>query len=102
MIPTAVTRSDYLYGNVTFAEYYGGIAEASDAKLFCRELEKRCRRSEDSHFNDVPLTAWDAIGRALGRNGRYQMALRVRRDTDTLATRVCVLKEAMRRLLRGP
>lgn len=54
----------------------------------------RAKRSNDPHYNDIPLRLWDAV--AAGFVHSAQRALKERANGWSLAGGVCIAKEVVR------
>jgi hypothetical protein len=106
------TRADYMNNKCTHEEYYEQMAECSNAKsvildhFTINELDQMYTR--DKHLNWVPvnrrignscfsesLPTWDALGKCLCNVGWSHFG-----DCDSYAGRVCVLKAAVRVILK--
>lgn len=93
------TRSDYMRGNCTHAQFYEQMVTdeiKNNAKTFVGMgyiLGSKCE-----HFNDVPMNVWDSAGICAG----YAIDAKIKEtgDNPSLAGRVCVLKAAARIIKR--
>lgn len=55
-------RKQYMAGEISHDDYYGQFVGASVLDLVSRAIgSDRIIRSEDEHFNDIPLSLWDAL-----------------------------------------
>lgn len=89
------TRQQYLAGECTHAEYYGQFVTDGKKRILHR-LEDKIKRSNDPHFNDIPLKQWDQLAPAIYPTLSKQM--KETGDCLSLAGAVCVLKEAARQM----
>lgn len=106
------TRADYMNNKCTHEEYYEQIAEGCNAEsviinhFTINELDQMYTR--DKYLNWVPenkrigrgffsesLPTWDALGKCLCYVGWSHFG-----DCDSYAGRVCVLKAAVRVILK--
>jgi hypothetical protein len=93
-----MTRKDYMDGRVTHADYYrsvakaAGISYASADPAFLGRVRSALANG-DEHLNTIPLAEWDRRGSMLLSVSR---AFKAHGDCDSLAGRVCVLKQAAR------
>lgn len=93
------TRQQYLDGKCTHSEYYGqfvtkGLKE--DVKRWIGE--DKILKSENEHFNDIPLHIWDSFMQVLRH---YSLSAKLKEVGDaglTLAGCVCIAKEAARQI----
>lgn len=110
-----ISRKQFLDREFTFREYYGEVIEAARFKFpMSDELKAACREEIEGgnvHLNEscvnsinkslMRLDAWDARASMGGMWGGIQRTLRERGDYLTLAGRVCIVKEAVRRQIEA-
>lgn len=99
------TRKDYLNGKCTHEEYYSELVTESDASSWLTDhLIEKCRKSNNKYFSDVTtLKEWDNVAKVFIKTSITYTAARCKRgESNTLATGVCTLKQAMRMLLNEP
>ena len=89
------SRDDYIRGDCDHSEYYGQfVTEAVTQTVLSRfglhTLSEAYKN--DKSFNDIPLGYWDRLPR---------LVLEIKNDVrvSSLASTVCVYKEAARRLV---
>lgn len=90
------TRQDYLNKLCTHSEYYSQyVTEGTKRILLSRISEKELITAykEDENFNSIKLPTWDGIGTLLNPD------FKTYGDTNSLAGRVCILKEAARQII---
>lgn len=91
------TRADYMAGKVSHEEYYRAVARSAGISYAKSDILLKVRdalAAGDHHLNTIPLGFWDL--RAAGLLPSISRAFKVHGDGDTLAGRVCVLKQAAR------
>lgn len=91
------TRSDYMSHKCTHQEYYGQfVSDGIFNRLFCSFGLSMIINGyrNDPHFNTIPLKHWDM----LKVTDYTRRLLEDAGDTLTLATKVCIFKEAARRV----
>lgn len=82
------TRQDYMDGKCTHSEYYAQWATGYIHSLVKSSIgEEAIKNSQDEHFNDIPLQVWDKLAQFVSYF-----------PDNSLATRVCILKEAARQI----
>lgn len=91
------TRADYMARRVSHEEYYRAVAKTAgisfkDSSAPIVERARQALAAGDKHLNTIPLKVWDGMGAALLSIDR---AFRAHGDHDSLAGRVCVLKQAV-------
>lgn len=95
-VPLYPSRADYMNGTVDFATYYravaktAGISYAHAEPAFLARV-KAALANGDEHLNTLPLSLWDKRGEGLIGIGK---AFKAHGDNDSLAGRVCILKQA--------
>lgn len=93
-----MTRQDMMNASDSAAAhraYYGEIADKVGGFRFSPDMVQRARQAlanGDVHLNTIPLRQWDSLVPTLRG---ATAALKARGDYLTLATGVCILKEAM-------
>lgn len=97
MATTIIPRSDYMDGKVTHSDYYGQFVTPAVTALVVGTLNDAVLRSNDPHLNDVPLHRWDRLA-AFVPDESLRMIAAASTGGVSLSDRVCVLKEAARRL----
>jgi len=90
------SRQQYMNNEVSHADYYRQFV-TPEIKTMVRDRigVDRLLRSTDEHLNDIPLSNWDALA---GRHSGYRQTLNAG-DDNSLATQVCVLKQAARMII---
>jgi hypothetical protein len=95
------TRQDYLNNKCTHREYYAQFVtpriKDEVRKYFGVEQLKRALAT-DEHLNSIELHKWDALGGYPARR-LSGAALKEAGDGSTMATTVCILKEAARQIV---
>jgi hypothetical protein len=82
------SRKDYMDGVCTHRQYYAQFVTDGVKAMVARAISIQVLvASTDPHLNDIQLSRWD------------RLATGVRADDNSLASRVCVLKEAARQLI---
>ncbi len=97
-----IQRADYLAHKATHREYYSQFVTPYVKQTVIRAIGKSAiLASTDEHFNDIPLSKWDAIigwsdfSRVpLATDLGSGAALRACGDYPTPAGIVCIMKEA--------
>ena len=93
------TRQEYIYGKVTFSEYY--------LQFITPELEKAVsekigidavKASNDPHLNDIPLRKWDNLFQDYNLKKGIALKMQEAGDYLSLAGAVCTAKECARLL----
>ena len=96
------TRKDYLDGKCTHSEYYSQYVENTDAKglvlSFWDEKTLSEAYEKDEHFNSLSIKRWDELAERL-TIGPW-LTFSELGDMNTLSSRVCVLKEAARHIIK--
>ena len=98
------TRAQYLNAECNYNDYTNQFV-TSKFKQWLRDnhinLIDACKKSTDKHLNNVmPLSAWDKLGvtyRCYFYNAELVKSLS---DYDSLAHRVCVVKQAIRAIIK--
>lgn len=93
----APTRQDYLQNRVSFAEYYRAVAKTAgisyrNADPIFLSRVRQALANGDEHLNTIPLREWDI--RATCLLPSIRAAFRAHGDGDSLAGRVCLIKQA--------
>lgn len=89
------TRQDYLSGRCSHRQYYAQFVDVHTKQHIFSHIGKHAiMQSKNEHFNDIPLGSWDTT--TLQWNGQ---ALKEAGEEMTMATKVCILKEAARQIL---
>ena len=92
-----ITRKEYLANEATHNEYYAQFVTQGIRDTVQRFIGlDRIKNSNDPHMNDIPLKEWDSLTRIFG--SQTNAKLKECEDYLTLATSVCILKEAARQL----
>ncbi len=90
-------------GKVSHADYYGQFVTLEIKAMVETALGYRLRNyPHDEHLNDIQLAIWDNLAgsRKLARmQGDYRSTLNAGED-NSLATQVCILKQAARQIIR--
>ena len=81
------SRQDYLDKKCSHSEYYSQWVTDATRATVTRNFGQKINQSADSFFNDIPLIEWDRLAFGLSRS-----------PDNSLASRVCVLKEAARQI----
>jgi hypothetical protein len=96
-IPTMISRSDYIKGQVLHRAYYSQfVVDAHYSRINNSIGIDRILESQDEHFNDIPLELWDAV--AVPVPAETNKIMKECGDYPTLCGAVCTLKEAARQL----
>lgn len=98
-----MTRQEYLDATgdkqAAYRTYYSQFVSEGIRELVLRVMGlDRLRASHDPHFNDIPLSTWDAVF-AYGPTSGINSKMRELGDYPTKAGLVCVAKEAARQVL---
>lgn len=89
-----IKRNEYMQGTASFDQYYGQFITPSIRDLLSRHLGKRLR--EILYLNEIELDVWDSIAHIMPVN---RDVFKEVAETDSLATRVCILKTAAKQLI---
>lgn len=93
---TIKSRKEYLNGTVSLSEYYSQFLDTDLASRIVSAIgESKILKSEDPHFNDIPLRKWDAL-LPLVQYSNAPTLLKEAGDYLTLSGAVCIAKEAAR------
>jgi len=98
MSNNVVTRSEYLSGKVTHGEYYAAVAKTAGivfndgAPIRLSEVRQSLSDGDD-WLNNISLKRWDAWAFSLINVAH---AFKAHGDADSLAGRVCMLKQVAR------
>ena len=96
------TRKDYLDGKCTHSEYYSQYVENTDAKglvlAFWDEKTLSEAYEKDEHLNSLSIKDWDDLANRLTIGPCLTFS--ELGDMNTLSSRVCVLKEAARQIIK--
>lgn len=96
------TRKDYLDGKCTHSDYYSQMVENTDAKRLVLSIwdEKTLSEAYEKceYLNSLPIKTWDELANRLVI-GPY-LTFSQLGDMNTLSSRVCVLKEAARQIIK--
>ena len=91
-----ITRMQYLKNEASHNEYYAQFVHAGVKNMVRLYIgESAIRNSTDPHLNDIPLVKWDSLATNLSG---VSVKLHECGDYLTLATGVCILKEAARQI----
>ncbi len=99
------SRADYMFGKVSHADYYGQFVTPEIKAMVENAFGYQLRnRKHDEHLNTIPLRQWDQLAgvtnpgwEAQGGSPRGVIKLA---DDNSLASTVCVLKQAAKQLIR--
>ncbi len=88
-------------GKVSHADYYSQFVTPEIKQLVIDRIGlERLSRSTDEHLNDITLRIWDSMAlRFPGEPYRTHTNLQANGD-NSLATAVCILKQAARQIIR--
>lgn len=90
------TRKDFLFGNVTFEQYYGQFITSATKLLVIHYigLDRITQALEigDIHLNTIPLIEWDNLTHKFSCKSLMEHV----GDYPTLMGKVCILKETAR------
>lgn len=96
-------RRDYMSGRISHDDYYGQfVTGAVIEAVKCSISETRIRRSQDPHFNDIPLGEWDDLAKCLPAKTWSAVAHSNASTTRggvpnvSLSDKVCLVKAAAR------
>jgi len=92
------TRQDYLDHKCTHAEYYAQYVNAWILRLVQKQFSLDSLKEAGDNFNGIPLEEWDLLAGWLDR-AEVNAALKAHNDFWSLASCVCILKEAARQLI---
>lgn len=95
------TRKQYLSGVCTHEEYYGQFVDETIMAGVRRLLDYDqlfAAFQTDEHFNNIPLSLWDG-SILLTRTPEVISKMHAAGDYLTMATSVCILKEAARQIV---
>ncbi len=99
MSQKSFTRKEYLNRNCTHREYYSQFVTDGIKQIVKMDLGDKIIKSEDEHFNDIPLKLWDNLGSLLVSQPFIHRRMKERGDYLTKAGLVCILKESARQIL---
>jgi len=89
-------RKDLMGKKCTHREYYSQFVNDNVKERVKSQIGiKRLQISNDEHFNDIPLIAWDNVGLPLG----IRDLLKTHEDFFTMSIQTCILKEAGKQLI---
>ena len=92
------TRKQYMNKECTHREYYAQFVTPKVKDAVLRSISKKSLlSSKDEHLNDINLSVWDRIGIP------YETikTLREHGEGCSLATAVCINKEAARQIIES-
>ena len=92
------TRQQYLDNECTHAQYYAQYVNAGIRQLIMRTFTPaglRAQYAQDISFNTIELREWDYLAYSMSCQKGLLAQLG---DCDTLAGRVCILKECAREI----
>lgn len=96
------TRKDYLDGKCTHSEYYSQYVESTDAKdlvlTFWDEKTLFEAYKKDKYLNSLPIKDWYDLANRMIIGPKLTFS--ELGDMNTLSSRVCVLKEAARQIIK--
>ena len=96
--PKIWTRKQRLDNECTHREYFAQFTPKGWPSHVASIIgSERILKSKDPHFNDIPLKLWDAIPNPRGSGE----AMRALDDYPTLASAVCISKEAARQYVES-
>ncbi len=96
------TRQDYMDKRVSHAEYYRQFVTPSIIALVKSSIGiDAIAQSKDEHFNDIPLSKWDAMHVVHIVNGMYSRIacgekIKAAGEGNSASTGTCILKQAAR------
>lgn len=91
MTDQAFTYNDYMNKACTHRQYYAQFVSCDTIDSVVRRIgADRIIASTDEYFNDIPLAEWDRLGFSMA------CSFASRGVSSTLASKVCVAKEAAR------
>ena len=98
------TRKDYLDGKCTHSEYYSQYVENTNAAkdlvlTFWDEKTLFEAYKKDKYLNSLPIKDWDDLAYRL-KIGPW-LTFSELGDMNTLSSRVCVLKETARHIIKA-
>ena len=89
------TRQQYLDNECTHSQYYGQFVNDYTKRMVLSFIGlDAIKRSTDPYFNDIQLHNWDVIAPTFN----YTSKLKECGDGFSLATGVCIAKEAARQI----
>lgn len=94
---TTYTRQDYLGRKCTHRQYYAQFVGARERQLVSFRFGVDYLKAalvKDEHLNVIPLSSWDRLSLQVDRHADMRAA----GDYQTLASAVCILKEAARQV----
>ena len=90
------TRKQYINKECTHEQYYGQfVTDGTKARVLSGIGLDALKKSNDPHFNDIPLHEWDGLVANCPGSAAFSKA----GDYYTLAGGICLLKEAARQVL---
>jgi hypothetical protein len=105
-----IKRSEYIEGDVTHEEYYGQFVNDLVVNTVHAYIgEEKLLASKDPHLNDIPLEDWDMLPivwdyKFLAETGETYRPQETHLGTQYFgpckAFKVCVAKEAARRIIQ--
>lgn len=92
------TRQEYLDGACTHREYYAQFVTAQILNIVAARIGTTdIQNSTNEHFNDIPLKQWDNLPILIPNHLLKQTG-----EQNTLATKVCIAKEAAQQIRETP
>ena len=91
-------RIDYLEGRISFDQYYGALAKELGVSFKKSPMLPRIKAAlitGDEYLNSIPLRDWDRIA-IMYNSGSVNKVLKAHGDSFSLASMVCILKQAAR------
>jgi hypothetical protein len=93
------TRTQYLNKEVSHDEYYAQFVTEHIKNIVLRNWSKATLQiayAENEHFSVIPIKFWDMLANSMTI---YAEPLCQAGESDTLSTRVCILKAAARQII---
>ena len=88
------SRAQYMNKECTHSEYYGQfVTDAVKQSVLFTIGKDAIVKSNNPHFNDIPLKKWDLLSFPVSSQKMKQAG-----DYLTLAGKVCIAKEAARQI----
>lgn len=97
------TRTQYLQGEASHADYFGQFVGPQELREVRRKIGiKWLLKSRHPYFIDIPLSEWDRLTPSPDMIHALRGAGEVKSVPIPLGTTTCIFKEAARLLLQQP
>jgi hypothetical protein len=93
-----ITRNDYMQDskNLHIDYFFQFATESTKSILKSRIGIDRIKKSENPHFNDIPLKLWDELPGFVNSN-----KLKLAGESFTLSTKICIYKSIAHKIRSG-